>query len=297
MKTSKVGGTQYFEGNDRSSSRMWHRLGWVFPLLAGSLAAGAAGYYFLQWSQGRETENVGTLVALLATAVTVFGWYMTTGLQAAEQKRLHELQVDAQREFIRLTLLNEARHEIRQVLVREDDRLRACSTGLHVLRFSDPVTPELRASVARTLREATTHPIATDWILVLEENAALFPEVRVARAQLVQRQTKLHDEFHRHADLLASAGPLPRQFDAAAEDLWNNIMDQSALFGDLRIHVQSRALDSISGHAALGRQPPDDRVPRLTMNEGDLVVFVPDTTRRVQMEVANWLPPRNPPGA
>ena len=139
--------------------------------------------------------------------------------------------MDAQREFIRLKLLNEARHEIRQVLVREDERLRACSTGLHVLRFSDPVTPELRASVARTLREATTHRIATDWIFVLEENAALFPEVRVARVQLVQRQMKLHDEFHRYVDLLASAGPLPRQFDAAAEDLWNNITDQSAPVG------------------------------------------------------------------
>ena len=66
MKTSKVGGTQYFEGNDRSSSRMWLRLRRVVPLVAGSLAAGAAGCFFLQWSQGRETEYVGTLVAFLA---------------------------------------------------------------------------------------------------------------------------------------------------------------------------------------------------------------------------------------
>ena len=297
MKTSKVGGTQYFEGNDRSSSRMWHRLGRVFSLLAGSLAAGAAGYFFLQWSQGRETEYIGTLVAFLAIAVTVFGWYKTTRLQADEQKELHKLQVDAQREFIRLKLLNEARHEIRQVLMQEADRLDKCSMGLHMLRFSDPVTPELRANVGRTLGEAITHRSATDWIFVFEANAALFPEVRVARLQLVQRQNKLAGEFRAYADLLKSGAPLPRQFDAAAEELRNNISDQSALLDDLLIHVQSRALDPVSGHATQARQPPDDRVPRLIMDDGDLVVFVPDAARRVQMEVANWLPPRNPPGA
>ena len=296
MKTSKVDGNQYFEGNDRSSSRIWLRLRRVVPLVAGALAAGASGCFFLQWSQGRETEYVGSLVAFLAIAITVFGWYKTTGLQAAEQKKLHELQVDAQREFILLKLLNEARHEIRQVLVQEADRLGACYTKLHVLRFSDSVTPELRADLAQTFWEARAHRSATDWIFVFEANAALFPEVRVARLQLVQRQMKLHEEFHRYANLLASAEPLPRQFDAAAEELWNNISDQSALLNDLMIHVQSRALDPVSGHATPGRQPPDDRVPRLIMDDGDLVVFVPDAARRVQMEVANWLPPRNPPG-
>ena len=70
---------------------------------------------------------------------------------------------------------------------------------------------------------------------------ALFPEVRVARLQLVQRQMKLHDEFLRYADLLASAEPLPRQFDAAAEDLGNNISDQSALLGDLDSRAESGA--------------------------------------------------------
>ena len=246
--------------------------------------------------QGRETEYVGTLVAFLAIAVTVFGWYKTTGLQATEQEKLHELQVAAQREFILLKLLNEARHEIRQVLMQEADRLGACSMGLHGLRFSD-LAPELRADVARTLREATTYRSATDWIFVFEANAALFPEVRFARLQLVWRQNKMHDEFHRYADLLASAEPLPRQFDAAAEDLGNNISDQSALLGDLQIHVQSRALEPVSGHATPERQPPDDRVPRLIMDDGNLVISVPDAARRVQMEVANWLPPRNPPGA
>ena len=297
MKTSKVGGTQYFEGNDRSSSRMWLRLRRVVPLVAGSLAAGAAGCFFLQWSQGRETEYVGTLVAFLAIAVTVFGWYKTTGLQATEQKRLHELQVAAQREFIHLKLLNEARHEIRRVLMQEGDRLGECSMGIHALLFSDPIASELRAKVARTLLWATTHRSATDWIFVFEENAALFPEVRFARLQLVQRQNKMHDEFRGYANLLASVEPLPRQFDARAKDLWDNITDQSALLGDLRIHVQNRALDPVSGHATPARQPPDDRVPRLIMDDGDLVISVPDAARRVQMEGENWLPPRNPPGA
>ena len=238
-----------------------------------------------------------TLVAFLAIAVTVFGWYKTTGLQATEQKELHKLQVDAQREFIHLKLLNEARHEIRQVLVREDDRLGECFMGLHMLRFSDPFKPEHCDNVGRTLEGAITHRSAIDWIFVFEANAALFPEVRFARLQLVQRQNKLHGEFRRYVDLLKSGPPLPRQFDAAADDLLSNISDQSALLGDLQIHVQSRALDPVSGHATLARQPPSDRVPRLIMEDGNLVIFVPEKARRVQMEVAGWLPPRNPPGA
>ena len=70
-----------------------------------------------------------TLVAFLAIAVTVFGWYKTTRLQATEQKELHKLQVDAQREFLRLKLLNEARHEIRQVLRQEDDNSESVPRG------------------------------------------------------------------------------------------------------------------------------------------------------------------------
>ena len=238
-----------------------------------------------------------TLVAFLAIAVTVFGWYKTTRLQATEQKELHKLQVDAQREFLRLKLLNEARHEIRQVLRQEDDRLGECSARLNVLRFSDPVTPELCAKVAQTLQAAVWHGRATDWIFVFEANAALFPEVRVARLQLAQRQMKLHEEFRSYADLLASGASLPRRFDEAADGLSNNISEQSALLGDLQIHVQNRALDPVSGHATPARQPPDDCVPRLIMDDGDLVISVPDAARRVQMEGENWLPPRNPPGA
>ena len=35
------------------------------------------------------------------------------------------------------------------------------------------------------------------------------------------------------------------------------------------------ALDPVSGHATPERQPPDDRVPRLIMDDGNLVVSVP----------------------
>ena len=90
---------------------------------------------------------------------------------------------------------------------------------------------------------------------------------------------------------------------AAAEDLGNNISDQSHECSTKNANslshsnVQRRALDPVSGHATPERQPPDDRVPRLIMDDGNLVVSVPDAARRVQMEAENWLPPRNPPGA
>jgi hypothetical protein len=179
----------------------------------------------------------------------------------------------------------------------EQDRLGTCTGRLHLLRFSDPVTPELRTNVAQTLRQASIHPTATDWIFALEEHQALFPEIRASRLQLVIRSRKLHEDFQRFAGLLESAAPLPRQFDAAVTELEDHLGDQSAMLQDLATHIQNRAFGAVSGHFAADRKPPDNRVPRLVMSEGQLVIDVPDATRRVQMEVAGWLPPRNPPGS
>ena len=263
-----------------------------------TLGAGIFEVFLAQWSQDHGTDNVGALVALLATGVAVVGWYQSTRLEAQELREArHLLQTAAQRKLLHLQLLNEARHEIRRAVTREEDRLRSCSTCLHVFRFTDPITQELRTKTARVLWEAALHPVSVDWIIALEENAALFPEVRVARLQMIQRQTKLQEELHRYVDVLNLAASLPRHFDEGAKDLWDNINDQSALLVDLRIHIQSRALRQVSGHSVPERRPPDDRVPRLVMDEDDLVIYVPDPTRRVQMEVANWLPPRNPPGS
>jgi hypothetical protein len=168
---------------------------------------------------------------------------------------------------------------------------------LTLLRFSDPVTSELRANVALTLRQASTHDTATDWIFALEEHQALFPEVRTSRLQLSMRMQKMHEEFRRIASVLEASGTLPRQFDAAVADLEDHISDQGAMMHDLATHIQNRAFGAVSGHLAEQRKPPDNRVSRLVMHDDQLVIEVPDATRRVQMEVSGWLPPRNPPGS
>jgi hypothetical protein len=111
------------------------------------------------------------------------------------------------------------------------------------------------------------------------------------------RQQKLYDEARRLADVLVAAGSLPRQLDAAATELEEHFTDQSAMMGDLAIHIQNRAFGVVSGHAITERKPPDDRVPRLVMSGRLLVIQVPDPARRVQMEVSGWLPPQNPPGS
>ena len=242
--------------------------------------------FFTLWVRGRNTDNVGAIVAAVSTAVAVVGWYQSTRLQAK-----------AQTELLHLQLLNEGRRLLVRVLHAEQERLRTCMVRLHVLRFSDPVTSELRANVAQTLRQASSHPTATDWIFALEEHQALFPEIRTSRLQLVIRSRKLYEEFQRFAAVLEAAAPLPRQFDSAVTELEDHVNDQSAMLQDLATHIQNRAFGAVSGHFAEDRKPPDDRVPRLVMSEGQLVIQVPDATRRVQMEVAGWLPPRNPPGS
>ena len=159
------------------------------------------------------------------------------------------------------------------------------------------MTRELRTNVGQTLRQASVHQTATDWVFALEEHQALFPEIRPSRIQMLMRSQKLHEEFQRFTTVLDSAAALPKQFDAAVRELEDHINDQSALLQDLATHIQNRAFTAVSGHFAEERKPPDDRVPRLVMSEGQLVIQVPDATRRVQMEVAGWLPPRNPPGS
>ena len=260
-------------------------LSFLVPLVVG-VAGGALGMFFTLWAQGRDTDNLGAIVAAASTAVAVVGWYMSTRLQA-----------NAQTKILHLQLLNEGRMLLARALHAEQERLNTCMVRLHVLLFSDPVTHELRTNVGQTLRQASSHHTATDWIFALEEHQALFPEIRTSRIQLVMRSQKLHEEFQRTAAVLDAAGALPRQFDAAVKKLEDHINDQSAVFHDLATHIQNRAFAAVSGHFAEERKPPDDRVPRLVMSEGQLVIQVPDATRRVQMEVAGWLPPRNPPGS
>jgi hypothetical protein len=257
----------------------------LIPLVVG-LAAGTVGTFFVLWAQGRNPANVTAIVATVALAITVVGWYKSTQLQAVSQTHL-----------LHLKLLTEGRGVLVKALHLEADRMRTCSIRLHVLRFSDPVTDELRANVAQTFRHALGFQGATDWIFALEEHEGLFPEVRIARIQLSLRMRKIHDELRRYADLLTHQGALPRQFDAWAEEFTSDLDDQVAMLSDLAIHIQNRAFEAVSGHRANERRPPDNRVPRLVMSDGQLVMHVPDETRRVQMEVAGWLPPRNPPGS
>ncbi len=260
-------------------------ISFLAPLAVG-VAGGTVGMFFTLWAQGRNTDNVGVIVAAVSAAVAVVGWYQSTRLQANAQVKLLHLQ-----------LLNEGRRLLVRVLHAEQERLRTCMVRLHVLRFSDPVTPELRTNVSQTLRQASVHQTATDWIFALEEHQALFPEIRTSRLQLLIRSRKLHEEFQRFGLLLESAAPLPKQFDTAVTELEDHLGDQAAMLQDLATHIQNRAFGAVSGHFAEERRPPDDRVPRLVMSEGQLVIQVPDATRRVQMEVAAWLPPRNPPGS
>ena len=257
----------------------WSR---VIVSLSIGIAGGVVGTLFALWAQGRNVENVGAAVAMLSTIVAVIGLYHSSR---------------SQRELLHLQLLNEARHELRRAIHREKERLSACSTRIHDFRFFGDITPQIRTDLVSLLQQATQHPAAFDWIFSLEENATLFPEARTARIQLLMRAQKLHEEFRRFAGVLRSAGALPPRFDAAAEELWGHIGDQSALLGDLSVHIQNRALGAVSGHSAPERTPPDPKAPRLVLDDGQLAVQVPDPTTRVQMEVAGWLPPRNPPGA
>jgi hypothetical protein len=133
---------------------------------------------------------------------------------------------------------------------------------------------------AQTLRQASTHSTATDWIFALEEHQALFPEVRTARLQLVVPSRKLHEEFQKFAAVLEAAAPLPRQFDGATTELHDHLGDQSAMMHDLATHIQNRAFGAVSGHFAEERKPPENRVARLVMDGGQLVIHVPDATRR-----------------
>jgi hypothetical protein len=250
------------------------------------LAAGTVGTFFVLWAQGQNPANVGAIVATVALAITVVGWYKST-----------QLSSKAQRDLLHLQLLNEGRRALVRALHNESDRLGTCSVRLHSLRYAPTVTDELRGALGQLFRQALAHPGAFDWLFALEEHQALFPELRTARLQLALRAQKIHEELRRYADLLAHPNPLPRQFDEAAAEFFSELTDQTAMLRDLAFHIQNRAFGEVSGHRADERKVPDNRVPRLIMDDGQLVMHVPDDARRVQMEVAGWLPPENPPGS
>lgn len=244
------------------------------------VAGGMIGAWFLWWAQGKRTDHIGALIGLLSTTVAIVGWSATSRLNA-----------DAKRREIHLQLMNEAR----QILIKEfrgiDDRLRDSATALLVF-FHSEITPQRRTQLAQLLNTAAADPNAVDWVFSVEEHEALFPELRTCRQHIASRVLKIHEEYRRFAGVLLGAGPLPRQFDAALQELIGHITDQQALFFDLKIHVQNRALGAVTGNVVPERQPPDVRVPRLTHNgAGQVVVSVPDPARRAQLEVEGWLQP------
>lgn len=248
-------------------------------LKAVAVVGGVAGAFLAWWAQGQETENVGILAGLLGTAVAVAGWYQSSRLSA-----------DAQRRLLHLQLLNEARHILVVAFRSEQDRLGRIHDLLSPLQSSETMTSGTRTQALSWLADESDKQAGLEWVAALEEYWALFPEIANFHRQLLLRQAKLQRECYELKLRLMQSEQQHPAFHTKARDLLPHIEEQSALLTDLRLHVQDRALGGVSGNPAPRRIAPNDRVPRLAVDEaGHLALIVPDGARRSELQAEGWL--------
>jgi hypothetical protein len=206
---------------------------------------------------------------IAAVLVAVVGWHVT-----------HRSQLKAQKEQLRHQVLNEARVQI-------TDSLRSYQTWLSKLSSDLLATSALFDAEqfgdidwSERYRRWTDHlnqrPTGKYWLAALEEYDILFPELRVARAELANRHKELDGRVRSIIDdvrRFLSPGDI-RSLAAAGAKLQPTaefVLDQAALMEDLRIHLQNRALGEISGKVVPLRVPRDPDLPCMISDDKGLL--------------------------
>jgi hypothetical protein len=112
------------------------------------------------------------------------------------------------------------------------------------------------------------------WIFLLEEYEILFPGTRDVRQELVKRHRVAFDKAWRLSDKLVIAESRTTAIQET-QSLSNDIMNMVALMEDMRVYLQNKTLNSITGNLVPYRQPPDQTMPRIIVAHKDHLEIVP----------------------
>lgn len=187
------------------------------------------------WTQGTSFLPVA-LASLPGVLVAVIGWYVTQRNNLRAQSRVFINQ-----------LTNDARGQLVESIRGYTDLL----SKLYAKYHSAIADPPLAGVVRRFRGEVTSiiyDPAGFDWLFRLEEYELLYVETRNVRRQLSARHSAIQDEmlkFVQDCEAAASAGKLLSYTEQEIRRRGSVIMDQIALFHDLAIYIQNKALGSI----------------------------------------------------
>lgn len=197
-------------------------------------------------------SNLGSTLTSVGLILTAVGWLVSSRLQ--------------RRTFV-YTVTNAARGEIVEALNRQQDALRSIEMLLRRSDLDIRLNPSLKTwqmywdDMFATFERRSTKDLF-DWIFKLEEFETLFPEVRLVRIALVERQQPWIPEIQILFADLHDASKRPAAM-VKIDDALTKIGDFSAFSMDLQGHIQNLTLGRAFGRRVPPRQPGDPSRPRI----------------------------------
>ncbi len=201
--------------------------------------------------------------------VNVLGWGVAFGFA-----------LRAQRRNLRNQILDRARGEIVDAVRDAQLWIASVDKPLLTIQIADDVDrrtapgwyEEVILAADKPLSEADASGNQLRWSQQLEEYQILFPSLTAARAEIVN----LHLDIHRRVNRLFVDGVImvrnkfPINHAAVSQqvtELRELLLDEAALFEDVRVIVQNEALGEITRKRIPRRVPQDPEVPRLLIDE------------------------------
>jgi hypothetical protein len=220
-------------------------------------------------------EGVGAAVAGWlgqhgAIVVVVLGWLAA-----------HFLTIRAQKKAFVNQIINEGRKEIGKALREYQEWCSTVSSRLWSLTVpfleAVPPWPEDRwLREGRELIDLFYSRTITKWILVMEENEILFPELKRPRQQLADRQRVISDALNKFMGTIWTATNR-RQGVADVQAVIALLGEQSALVEYLHVYVQNLALRALVNRKRPVPGPRDIALQRLNAR-GSRLEFGPGTS-------------------
>ncbi len=235
--------------------------------------------YLIEWCD--EHEGFATaMVGLIAVLIAIVGWFFTYKFQIRSQNKqmLNQIANDARKDLVS----NFRKYQ--EWLMKFYLYIDMLSSKLHNYEHNGEFD---WASELKTYR-LIIEEIPIKWNFVLEESEILFPETRDIRIRLQKRHQKILDfalwfqvNFFNPDDLpligTNKRVELVQRKNSVivnSEKALEYILDQCSLSEDIKIYIQNKCLNEITGNELPERTPPDNSIPRIIVaSDGKLNII------------------------
>ncbi len=205
------------------------------------------------WNKFIEHSQI--IISLATLGLSAIGWIVT-----------YYLTVKAQKKQFLNNILNDARVAITQAIDSYQAWLAELSGSVYAKKAIKGIEVGTDTTVYILRQKLFKERNYLDWVYRLEEYEVLFPETANCRKQLLERHRQMMDYL---CSFVNNEGNKNKVTDATGKDIdvGAYLLDQSAIFMDLRIYLQNRCLSSFTGYKIPDRKPTDPNVPKIIQDE------------------------------